>query len=328
MLTFTVKKIAGKEYLYARESIYVNKGVTFAKEQSLGRINSSVGSSIKETAFKNLIKKEEIFARTKYWTDKVKTKKSCTTKVIEQIETLRGDLYRKSRELGPLTQNALKTAFIIDFIYNSNKIEGSRVPRDEVEKIVQAPTLKKNAEVENSIKAIQESSKTMATLSVKKIIKLHKVLLAHEPAKHNLRKEPVVVGNEKTTPFKEIEKELKALILWYKENAHKVYPPDLAFAFYYRFERIHPFIDGNGRTGRLLMNAILKEHKYHPIILWNQQRKAHLNAFKNGMDGQMHKYVNFMISQFEKTHKIYLKQLVSLTSIEEQISHFLAPKDA
>lgn len=327
MLTFSVKKIAGKEYLYARETIYITKGETLPKNKSLGRVDSSTGRAKKELAFKEETRREEVAVRTKYWTDRVKTKKSYPAKVIQKIETLRGQLYRQKQELGALGQRAMETAFIIDFIYNSNKIEGSKVPREQIEKIVNTAEVKRNAEVENSIKAIEESKRSIERINIKKVVKLHKVLLQHEPAKHNLRKEPIVVGNEETTPFEEIEEKLKNLFDWYNTNKHKMYPPDLAFTFYYRFERIHPFIDGNGRTGRLLMNAILKEHKYHPIILWNSQWEAHKNAFKNAMGGQNHKYMNFMIEQFEKTHTTYLKKLDKVTSIENQLSSFLAPSD-
>ncbi|QQR54306.1 Fic family protein [Candidatus Peregrinibacteria bacterium] len=327
MLTFSVKKIGGKEYLYARESIYITKGVTLPKNKSLGRVDSSTGKFKKELAFKEEVKREEISARTKYWTNRVKTKKSFTNKVIQKIEALRGNLYRQKQELGSLGKHAMESAFVIDFIYNSNKIEGSKVPREQIEKIVNTATTKRNAEVENSIKALEESKNTIEKINIGKLVKLHKILLQHEPAKHNLREEPIVVGNEETAPFEEIENRLEELFEWYAKNKHKIYPPDLAFTFYYRFERIHPFIDGNGRTGRLLMNAILKEHKYHPIILWNSQWEAHKNAFKNGMEGQTHKYMNFMIEQFEKTYKTYLKRLDEVTSIEKQLSNFLAPSD-
>lgn len=325
MTSFSVKKIGKNEYLYARESIYVAKGRTVLKNKSLGRVDSGSGRLNKEIEFFNEVKKEEVLLRTKYWGGKVKTKKAFPLNVIQKIETLRGELYRSKQNLGSLGQRAMETAFMVDFIYNSNKIEGSKVPREQIEKIVRAAAVKKNAEVENSIKAIEESKSVISNLSIRKIVKLHKILLKHEPAKHNLRKEPVVVGNAETVYFGEIKGKLEALISWYKSSMHKMYPPDLAFTFYYRFERIHPFIDGNGRVGRLLMNAILREHKYHPIILWNSQREAHLNAFEHAMDGQIHKYMGFMIEQFEKTHNVYLKKLVEVTSIEKQLSHFLAP---
>jgi Fic family protein len=328
MLKFSVKNIGGKEYLYATESLFIAKGKTITKNKSLGRVDSGAGRFTKEIAFKEEVRKKEVIERTKYWEAKVKTKKSFPFKVIEKIETLRGKLYRQKQELGLLGQHAMESAFIIDFIYNSNKIEGSKVPREQIEKIIQVAELSKNAEVENSIKAIYEAKATIKALSIKRIVNLHKILLRHEPAKHHLRKVSIIVGNEETAPFEDIENRLELLIAWYKENRHKMYPPDLAFIFYYRFERIHPFVDGNGRTGRLLMNAILKEHKYHPMILWNGQRESHLNAFKQGMNEQMHKYVNFMSSQLEKTYTIYLKKLEEVTSLEKQLSHFLAPKDS
>lgn len=327
MLRFSVKKINGKKYLYARESIFVAKGKTITKNKSLGRVDSSTGKLNQEIEFKKEVKEKEMKERTKYWKNKVQNKTAFPVEVIKNIEKHRGELYRQKQELGPLGKGAMETAFLIDFIYNSNKIEGSKIPRKQIEKIVKEAKVSRNAEVENSVRALEESKNLIKNPSINKIIKLHKILLKHEPSKHGIRQEPVVVNNEETTDFKEITSQLNNLLAWYKEKRHKMYPPELAFTFYYKFERIHPFIDGNGRVGRLLMNAILKEHKYHPIILWNNQRISHMNAFKKGMNEQMKKYMRFMIGQFKKTHKIYLKKLIEVTSIEQQLSHFLAPTD-
>ena len=60
---------------------------------------------------------------------------------------------------------------------------------------------------------------------------------------------------------------MNKLILWYKASKNKIHPLRLVSEFHARFESIHPFDDGNGRTGRILLNAILFEHNYPPLII-------------------------------------------------------------
>jgi len=63
--------------------------------------------------------------------------------------------------------------------------------------------------------------------------------------------------NAETVVPEYVYSELSTLLKWYKEQKKYLSPPELAFKFYYRYEKIHPFEDGNGRTGRMIMNQIL-----------------------------------------------------------------------
>ena len=166
MTTFSVKKIGGKQYLYAKEKIYVAKGKNKIKYTSLGRVDDPINKVKKQLQFKRKVETEESEVRTKYWTGKTQAKVAFKETVIQKLEQLRGKLFRDKQDLGHVAQHAMETAFMIDFIYNSNKIEGSKMPKKEVEKIVSAGSIKKNAEVENSLKAISFSPQVLKKLSI------------------------------------------------------------------------------------------------------------------------------------------------------------------
>lgn len=319
------KVVNGKPYIYARDSIYINRGKTVQKSKSLGPAVTTTNLAIKKQDFQKYLIQEEIRQRIAYW--KPKAGKDFLAYVdVGQIEQLRASLFQLKKNLGELGSAAIETAFMVDFIYNSNKLEGSRVPRESVEKMVRESSKEKNAEVKNTIAAISYIRQKDFKITISHIEKLHDMLLAHEPANLKYRTDnDIVVGNSLVSDYKNIKKELSDLLAWNKKSNYTLYPVEHAFAFYYRFERIHPFKDGNGRTGRLLMNEILRQHKYHPIIIWNKNREAHMHAFTKAMVGGHKAFFRFMVDQFVKTHEVYLKKIEKAYNLDTMLHSFLEP---
>lgn len=325
-LNLDIKKIDRKKYLYARDSIYINKGEILQKYKNLGRImpGQEIDINYKLQDFITEIKKIAIEERTKYWNKKTKDKKVYKYISINNIETLRTELYRNRENLGFAGKNALKTAFMADFLYNSNRIEGSKLPRKTVEQKMQGNT-NANNEVVNTMKAIDFLNNVKLPCALSKILEGQKILMGHEPSKQGIRKEPVIVGEAHTADFQLIRKKMRKLMEWYKKTEYTLYPPELAFNFYYKFERIHPFPDGNGRIGRILMNNILKKHKYHPIIIWNQNVEAHASAFLHAMNGKPEKYLKFMFEQMKTTYKRFINKIKPAASLDKQYMEILKP---
>jgi len=66
------------------------------------------------------------------------------------------------------------------------------------------------------------------------------------------------------------------LLRWYDDNKAKFHPLALASIFHHKFEKIHPFMDGNGRTGRMLLNYILLRNDYPPLVIKTRDRRNYL----------------------------------------------------
>jgi Fic family protein len=82
-----------------------------------------------------------------------------------------------------------------------------------------------------------------------------------------------------------------------------IHPLKLAMDFHLTYEHIHPFLDGNGRTGRLIMNKILMSQKYFPIIIYSENSTAYFNSITKGLIGKYKKtYYQFMLKQTKKTY--------------------------
>ena len=71
------------------------------------------------------------------------------------------------------------------------------------------------------------------------------------------------------------------LLKLYTENKSKLHPLALAGIFHHKFEKIHLFYDGNGRTGRILLIYILMINNYPPLVIHNKSRIEYLNALKD-----------------------------------------------
>ena len=83
-----------------------------------------------------------------------------------------------------------------------------------------------------------------------------------------------------------------------------MYPLELAFKFHQQFEKIHPFADGNGRVGRMLLNYILIKAGYYPIIIRKTHRNHYLKALQAADIGR---YVPLMRFALEKAKETYRK---------------------
>ncbi len=165
------------------------------------------------------------------------------------------------------------------FTYNTNAIEGSRINQKEVKEILEEdkwPDKSKEdiAEAYGVDEAINFIRKTKGHISIDLIKKIHKIVFKNSKSfAGKLRKkgqEVVVMTHSgkvvhEGAPQTRINYLLKELIEWYNKNKTKYPALILGAVVHNQFENIHPFADGNGRVGRILLNNILIKHKLPPI---------------------------------------------------------------
>ena len=213
---------------------------------------------------------------------------SSESKELETLEA-RGEL--RVPRLSELDWDKFKEAFT----YNTNAIEGSRVKSNEVADILRKrkwpPNVSKEdiAETYGVAEAVDYIRKTKECVSLRLIKQLHKIVFKN--SKHfagEFREKGVEVivadsyGNviHRGAPSWQIEELLKDLVRWYNRNKEMCPSLVLAAVVHNQFENIHPFQDGNGRVGRLLLNNILLKHDLPPLNIELKNRVQYYEALQ------------------------------------------------
>jgi hypothetical protein len=218
-----------------------------------------------------------------------------TDRRYKSKESLLSQIERKKEELDskrPLTEGELSRLheeFVVEYTYNSNAIEGNTLTLRETDLVLKGLTidqksLKDHIEAvghKEAFEFVSELVKEKGEINEKVIKQIHYLVLADKKDDRGVyRRVPVrILGatNEPVQPYLIAPKMEELLRNYLASNEHIV--TKLA-KFHIEFESIHPFIDGNGRTGRLLVNLELMKAGYPPIDIKFTDRIAYYNAFE------------------------------------------------
>lgn len=211
------------------------------------------------------------------------------------------DLKEKLSRLRPLNSGELKRLkdeFAINNTYNSNAIEGSTLTLRETALILQEgitiaeKPIKEHLEAighKDAFEYIIELTDRKAPLSESVIKEIHSlVLMADRENKGVYRKVPVMIMGAEHTPPQPylVPKLLEQLIIDYNGLSKTTDVIQAVSLMHLKFESIHPFIDGNGRTGRLLLNFELMKKGFLPVNIKFSDRAKYYDCFddyrKNG----------------------------------------------
>lgn len=229
--------------------------------------------------------------------------------ILSQIDRKKAEL-DKCRPLTAGEVERLNEEFIVEYTYNSNAIEGNTLTLRETDLVLRGLTiaqkpLKDHMEAVGHKEAfdyISQLVKEKVPISESIIKQIHFLVLADKRDDRGVyRRVPVRIMGAQHEPVQPylIEPKMEQLLIDFAESKEHIITK-LA-RFHIEFEGIHPFIDGNGRTGRLLVNLELMKSGYPPIDIKFADRIAYYNAFDEY-------YVKHNLSAMEKLFAGYVNE--------------------
>ena len=313
MVFIQERESKGNNYLYLDKSMRIRDKV-FKASKYLGKKDDFTKARIKEE-----MKKFEIEADKKILSLVVKKAQKqykleypISLEEIRKIEEMNLKYREIRRSLSKKDWEDVKLRFVANFVFESNALEGNSLTLKNFSDIVfenrvsNSADLREVYDARNSYAVFSHLLTSRREITESLIIDLHKKIVKNIDVRIGYKKIPnFLLGiNVKLTAPENVAQEMKKLLRWYNENKEKIYPLELAFKFHHRFERIHPFSDGNGRVGRMLLNYILLKQGYFPIILRKTQRAKYLKALQAADHNQ---FIPLMRFALEKTKETYSK---------------------
>jgi len=249
------------------------------------------------------------------------------TALDEKLKTL-----KSLRPIAPSVLRKIREQFEIEMTYNSNAIEGNSLTLKETFWVINEgmtikdKPLKDHLEAKNHQEAlgflyelVDEKNFTMSEYLVKQI---HQLVVqdSQRDIAGKYRDGDVIISGSKHKPpnFLDVPHLMKELMEWLRAEKKKLHPVEFAALFHYKFVNIHPFWDGNGRTGRILMNVFILQKGYPLAIILKADRKRYYRVLSEADEGKYNNYCEFIAQAVLRSLTIYLQILKPTTKKEQQ----------
>jgi Fic family protein len=237
-------------------------------------------------------------------------------KALAEFEALKLSLNEK---INAFDRESFYQHFISEFTYDSNAIEGSTLTLNDTTNLLFRGITPKNKPMKNLIEAKNHKEAydfvcglKQQNLSTEFLCDIQKIVVKNTLPEHLLKQEGVLrtvnveVGQHIAPHFMVVPRKLKVLIKWFNSNKKKYHPIVVAVYFHSEFESLHPFADGNGRTGRLLINFMLTKQGYPPITIFLKHRFDYYDALQKAREEKNLKpLINILKKCYKEMEKIY-----------------------
>ncbi|MGI4884428.1 MAG: Fic family protein [Janthinobacterium lividum] len=243
------------------------------------------------------------------------------------------------RPLSPEQEQRVLQKFRLDWNYNSNAIEGNSLTLGETRSLLlhgltaAGKPMRDHLDIKGHNEAVlwlEDFVRDERPLTEQFIRGMHQVLLGEpyevqaqtpdgqptrkliQPGQYKRQPNNVLTATGEMFYFaspEETPSRMTDLVDWYRHETENValHPVALAAEFHYRFVRIHPFDDGNGRMSRLLMNLILLRHGYSVTVIKAADRNRYLAALAEADAGELEPFLRFIIENVESSLRLMIR---------------------
>lgn len=222
------------------------------------------------------------------------------------------------RPLPAETVESIRKHLFLEWTYNSNAIEGNTLILNETKVILEdgitigGKSLREHLEVINHREAIgyieEIVNENLTEWHIKNIHKLILDKIDTQNAGVYRNKEVIISGASHRPPTNlEVPALMKDLLEWYHNDGQKMHPVERGAILHTKFVYIHPFIDGNGRTARLLLNLELMKHGYPIVIIKKEDRNIYYDALDKGCsEGDYSDFIKLVVDSLNRSLDLYL----------------------
>lgn len=217
------------------------------------------------------------------------------------------------------TVKSIREQLLLEWTYNSNAIEGNTLTLMETKVVLEGitiggKTLREHLEVVNhkdAIFYIEDIVGANEPLTEWQIKNIHRLVLKSINDRYagNYRDQKVMIAGAKHVPPEPffIKEKMEKFIKWYHADAKNLHPLERAAMVHIIFVGIHPFVDGNGRTSRLLLNLELMKSGYPPIVIRADNRLKYYNALDRAHTIRDNKeFIEIVVEELNKTLDLYI----------------------
>ncbi|WP_291046721.1 MULTISPECIES: Fic family protein [unclassified Empedobacter] len=232
------------------------------------------------------------------------------------------ELKQHLNKLRNLQSDKVTKALDIEYTYESNRIEGNSLTLQETALVIEkgltigGKSLNEHLEAvnhQNAIEYIKDLAKQNETITERDLLQIHYLILQgiNNEQAGKYRNLQVLISGAKHVPPQPylVQKEIESLFLWYNDNKDKLHPVVLSAEMHERLVTIHPFIDGNGRTARLLTNLILLQNGFPIAIL------------KGDIDSRLKYYSALETAQVEHNKESFINLIIQ--NLEEMLQRMI-----
>ncbi|ERI11863.1 Fic family protein [Aneurinibacillus aneurinilyticus] len=239
--------------------------------------------------------------------------------LLNQIDEKKKILDQK-RPFSPHTVKTIREHLIVEWTYHSNAIEGNTLTLSETKVVLEGitvggKTLREHLEVINHREAIfylEDMVRNKEQLSEWHIKNLHGIVLKGIDQNNagTYRRENVLISGARHIPpdVLQVPEQMREMMEWYQGEAQELHPAVRAAMLHSIFVKIHPFIDGNGRTARLLLNLELMKSGYAPIVIQKEKRLDYYKALdESHVTEDYSDFIQLVASILDETLDFYFR---------------------
>jgi len=229
----------------------------------------------------------------------------------------------------------------VEWIYNSNAIEGSTLTLRETELILErgitigGKSLREHFEVINhrdAIEYVQALARGDEPFTPFHVRQIHQLVLARIDDENagKYRRTNVRIGGAMHIPPEAflIAAEMDAWGEWLNTTAAALHPIDRAALAHHKLAAIHPFVDGNGRTARLVMNLLLLRDGYPPTVILRANRVQYYRVLARADKDKDAPLINFVGRAVERSLNLYLDAVTTRTRRTAKLDEWILLRDA